>query len=66
MKLLGRQAVHGKYGAGTVTDLNNDVLRVFFDQSGSRAFRYPDVFRTDLRLEDPELQKKLMQELTEE
>lgn len=63
MELLRQQVTHAKYGAGTVTGLNANVLRVFFDQSGSRAFRYPDIFYSELKLADSDRQKKLEEEL---
>lgn len=58
MNLLRRTVNHRKYGTGTVTGFNGDVLTVFFDQYGSHSFRFPDIFREELKATDPTVQRQ--------
>lgn len=59
MELMRKPVSHRKYGAGTVTGFNGRVLTVFFDQYGSHSFRFPDIFREELKAGDPNIQQQV-------
>ena len=59
MELVRRQVTHRKFGAGTVTGFDGRVITVFFEQYGSRSFRYPDAFADGLRAVDEEVRRWL-------
>ena len=44
---------HKRFGAGTVISLEGKALTVRFQQYGTRTFRFPDIFKTDLKTDDP-------------
>lgn len=55
--MMDEAVKHVKYGAGKVTDVNQDRVTVIFDgMAGEKVFRYPDAFERFLRFEDPCLQ----------
>ena len=53
MSFKNASVTHKRFGGGTVQDLDDKSLTVWFQQYGARTFRFPDVFRTDLKTDDP-------------
>ena len=44
---------HKRFGNGTVQSLDGKTLTIWFQQYGTRTFRFPDIFQTDLKTDDP-------------
>ncbi len=44
---------HKRFGSGTVQSLDGKALTICFQQYGARTFRFPDIFQTELKTEDP-------------
>ena len=65
MELLRKTVSHRRYGSGTITAMHGDVMTVFFDQYGAHSFRFPEIFREELKLSDDAAQRHV-QELLEE
>ena len=40
---------HKRFGNGTVLSLNGEALTIRFQQYGTRTFRFPDIFQTELK-----------------
>lgn len=40
---------HKRFGNGTVLSLNGKTLTIRFQQYGTRTFRFPDIFQTELK-----------------
>lgn len=59
MEMCRQKVTHRKYGAGTVIGFDDRVLTVFFDQYGAHSFRYPDIFASELKAVDPEVQRRI-------
>ncbi len=44
---------HKRFGSGIVQSLDGKALTIWFQQYGARTFRFPDIFQTDLKTDDP-------------
>ena len=55
MTFKNASVTHKRYGTGTVLDLGSNSLTVRFLEYGTRTFRFPDAFRTELKTNDPDL-----------
>ena len=52
MECANQQVVHKRFGRGAVQSIEGNVMRVYFQDYGARAFRYPEVFENFLKAED--------------
>lgn len=55
MDFKDRPVQHKRYGRGKILRLENEALTILFQQYGTRTFRYPKVFETDLSTDDATL-----------
>ena len=53
MNFKNASVTHKRFGNGFVQSLDGEVLTIRFQQYGTRTFRFPDVFLTDLKTDDP-------------
>lgn len=64
MNLLNEKAKHTKFGTGVIKSLENDVIRIQFDEAiGEKAFVYPDSFEKFLKIENASLKKEIKNDL---
>ena len=64
MKIINQKVEHRKYGRGTVFALRGNQVYVTFGKLyGDMPLPYPEAFKVDMKLVDPELQEMLMEEL---
>lgn len=64
MKIINQKVEHKKYGRGTVFALRANQIYVTFGKLyGDIRLPYPEAFREDMKLVNPELQEMLMEEL---
>lgn len=64
MKIINQKVEHRKYGRGTVFALRGNQVYVTFGKLyGDMPLPYPEAFKGDMKLVDPELQEMLMEEL---
>jgi len=50
MNLVSQRVDHIKYGAGVITEVTGDIIRIrFSEQIGIKAFLYPEAFDTFLK-----------------
>lgn len=59
MELMRKKVFHKKYGPGTITGFNGHVITVFFDQYGAHSFHFPEIFRSELRIDEDALQQQM-------
>ena len=52
MEFRNRQVVHKRFGQGVVQSIEGNVIHIYFQQYGARAFRYPEAFESFLRAEE--------------
>ena len=53
MNFKNASVTHKRFGNGTVLSLDGKALTVRFQQYGTRTFRFPEIFLTDLKTDDP-------------
>ena len=53
MSFRNAPVIHKKFGSGVVMSLEGRALTVWFRQYGARTFRFPDIFQTDMEIDDP-------------
>lgn len=63
MEMIDRRVTHKRFGIGTIKSCEGNVVRVFFDQHGARAFRYPEAFEEFLTAEDGQLAQAVGEDL---
>lgn len=64
MKIMDKKVEHKRFGMGTIIALKENKIYVSFGKVfGDRILPYPEVFRSDMRLMDEELQGELMEDL---
>ena len=63
MDCLNRQVVHKRFGRGAIQSIEGNVIRVYFEQYGARAFRYPEAFESFLRAEDEGFDREVQGDL---
>ena len=52
MECQNQQVVHKRFGRGAIVRREENVIQVYFQDYGSRAFRYPEAFEGFLKAED--------------
>lgn len=64
MRIINQKVEHKKYGSGTVFALRGDKVYVAFGKLyGDLPLPYPESFKGDMKLVNPELQEALLEEL---
>lgn len=54
MDLSFKQVEHIRFGAGTILEQNDGIIKVrFFDSNEEKRFVYPDAFEKFLKMKDP-------------
>ncbi len=53
MNFKNASVTHKRFGNGIVLSLDEKALTVRFQQYGTHTFRFPDIFQTDLKTDDP-------------
>ncbi len=53
MNFKNASVTHKRFGSGTVQSLDGKALTICFQQYGARTFRFPDIFQTELKTDDP-------------
>ncbi len=65
-KFEGQKVKHIKYGMGTITEINNNMLTIAFEGvDGCKKFRYPDAFEKFLSIDDAQLKATIEKDLQE-
>ena len=52
MECQNQQVVHKRFGRGAIVRREENVIQVYFQDYGSRAFHYPEAFEGFLKAED--------------
>ena len=63
MESRNQQVVHKRFGRGAIQSIEGNVIRVYFQDYGARAFRYPEAFEGFLRAEDAEFADQVENDL---
>lgn len=63
MECRNQQVTHKRFGRGAIQSIEGNVIRVYFEQYGARAFRYPEAFEAFLRAEDEDFAGEVRQDL---
>lgn len=64
MRIMNQKVDHKKFGRGTIFALKGDKIYVSFGKIyGDMQLPYPEVFRRDMKLEDPDLQEEILEEI---
>ena len=54
MECQNQQVIHKRFGRGAIVRREENVIQVYFQDYGARAFRYPEAFEGFLKAEDSE------------
>jgi len=52
MECQNQPVAHKHFGQGKIQSIEGNVIHIYFQQYGARAFRYPEAFENFLRAED--------------
>ena len=63
MECLNQPVVHKRFGRGAIQSIEGNVMRVYFQDYGARAFRYPEAFESFLRAEDADFAGQVQADL---
>lgn len=63
MNLINEGVRHAKFGSGEIIDIEQGRVIVKFDEQGEKSFAYPEAFELFLKLNSPQSQKDVMQQL---
>ena len=58
MNLINQLVSNARYGTGTITSIESDIMTVQFSEKSCK-YKYPDAFQKHLVLEDESLQAKM-------
>ena len=60
--MIGAKVKHKIFGTGTITSIDERTLLVEF-AAGEKKFVYPDAFEKFIESEDPEIQRRMIEEI---
>lgn len=60
--LIGAKVKHKIFGTGTITSIDKPYIFIEF-AIGEKKFLYPDAFESFITAEDPEIQRKMIEEI---
>ncbi len=63
MEMIDRRVTHRRFGDGIVLSCENGVIRIQFQDNGTRAFHYPEAFDRFLTTDDEALSQCARQDL---
>ena len=64
MKIMDKKVMHKRFGMGRVIGLKDNKIYVSFGKIfGDKALPYPEVFASDMKMMDEDLQEELMEDI---
>ena len=64
MKIMDKKVLHKRFGMGSVIGLKDNKIYVSFGKIfGDKALPYPEVFASDMKMMDEDLQEELMEDI---
>jgi hypothetical protein len=64
MNLVSQEVNHIRYGAGVITEVTGDIIRVHFsEQIGIKSFLYPEAFDTFLKADNADISGFVLESL---
>lgn len=65
MNLINEGVQHAKFGSGAIVDIEEGRVIVKFEEQGEKSFTFPDAFELFLKMNSPQIQSDLINQLNQ-